>query len=171
MTDSAPRSATNEIKMREAHEAFVRWQEITRTQLGHTINLILTLTTAALGFALTLALGERTPPAHLDKCGLFYSLVTLIAAAAIGLAANYSRMLDFRWTARAARCREMQARIELKELLTDKQQARARDREKYSNCAESWGKVTWRLLLFQLLAFLAGIALLAWSVWSTCWPR
>jgi hypothetical protein len=170
MTDSAPRSATNET-IKEAHEAFVRWQEITRTQLGYTINLILTLTTAALGFAIGLVFGGRTPPAPLDNCALFYSLVTLLLAAALGLAANYSRMWDFRWTTRAARGREMQARLELKEELKPKQQARARDRERYSNCAETLGKVTWWLLLCQLLTFLAGIVLLAGSVRSSLWPR
>lgn len=171
MTDSAPRSATDEIKIKEAHEAFVRWQEITRVQLGHTINLILTLTTAAVGFAISLVLAGRAAPALLDKCALFCSLVTLILAAALGLAANYSRLWDFRWTTRAARGREMQERLELKEDLKTKQQARARDREKYGNCAEALGKVTWWLLLCQLLTFLAGVVLLAGSVRSSFWPR
>ena len=169
MTDSAPRSATNEIKVKEAHEAFIRWQEATRTHLGHTVNLILTLTTAAVGFAINLVVGGRTPPAYLDKCALFYSLIALILGAAIGLAANYSRLLDFRWTARAARGREMHARLELKENLSAKQQTRAEDREKYSNCAETFGKVTWWLLFFQLLTFLLGIIFLALSVRSSYW--
>jgi hypothetical protein len=33
-----------------AHNAFVQWQEVTRKHLGDTVNLILTLTTAAVGF-------------------------------------------------------------------------------------------------------------------------
>jgi hypothetical protein len=170
MTDSSPRSATNEIKVKEAHEAFVHWQEVTSTQLGHTINLVLTLTTAAVGFAINLVLGRRTPPLSLDRCAFFWSLISLISAVLIGLAANYCRMLDFRWTTRAARGREMHARSELREALSEKQLARAQDREKYSNCAEAFGKVTWRLLFFQLLSFLLGVALLALAVRSSYWP-
>jgi hypothetical protein len=169
MNDVTPESEREHLKQK-AHEAFIRWQETTGKQLGHTINLILTLTTAALGFEVNLALVKNTSPPYLNPCAFFLSLLALTFSAAFGLAANYSRLWDFRWTTRAARGNEMHARQELNEDLTEKQKTRAQDREKYSNYAELVGKVTWWLVLLQFLAFLAGIATLAWSVRHSYWP-
>jgi hypothetical protein len=169
MGDPLPASAMNLRKVEEEHNAFIRWQEVSRAQLGYTINLVLTLTTATAGFAVNLVANGKTVPDSIDRYALGYSLSALMAAVAIGLGANYSRLWDFRWTTRAARGREMQVRIELNEDPTPKQKARARDREKYSNWAETLGKVTWWLLLFQLLAFFVGVIFLAWSVRHNYW--
>ena len=159
-----------EQRKEKAHGAFIRWQETTGKHLGHTVNLVLTLTTAALAFDVNLAIDRRTPPLPLEPCALLSSLSLLMLATAFGLAANYSRLWDFRWTTRAARGNEMHARQELNEELNEKQKVQLCDREKYSDYAELVGKVTWWLLLLQLLAFLGGIAALAWSARHNYWP-
>jgi len=85
---------------RPAHDAFVRWQEVSREQLGSTVKLVLTLTTASLAFAVDLLTRKdiaATPAKRWEALGL------LGAAVALGVAVNVTRLLDFRWTTRAAR--------------------------------------------------------------------
>ena len=52
----------SEKKEEKAHDAFIRWQQATLTHLGHTINLIFVLTTAAFGFAVNLAVNGKITP-------------------------------------------------------------------------------------------------------------
>lgn len=88
---------------KDARESYVRWQKVTGGQLGSVVKLVLTLTTAAIAFGANLVAKRATG----TPVGGFYvtSLIILIAAAAVGLLVNVTRLMDFRWTTRAARMR------------------------------------------------------------------
>ena len=148
-----------------AHDAFIRWQQYTLTHFGHTVNLVLALSTAGLGFAVNLIVDQRITPASSRHCTFLGSTFLLVAAVAAGLLANYLRLLNFRNTARVARGREMQARADSGEILTAKQQAQAQDRNRHRATADCLGKVTWWLLCFQSGSFFLGIFLMASTIW------
>lgn len=151
------------------HEAFLRWQDVRRTHFTHTVNLVLTLTTATLGFAVNLIVAHKVAPTSPGKDALSYSLGFLLLAMAAGLATNLSRLFDFRYSAKAARSREMEARRQAGEALTDAQKTQAQDAAKYSKRADCLGVLTWCLLVAQLTAFFIGSLLLACSVRQTYW--
>jgi len=151
------------------HEAFLRWQEIRRTHFSHTVNLVLTLTTATLAFAVNLIISQKITSTSQGKDSLSYSVGFLLLAVAAGLATNVSRLLDFRYSAKAARSREMEARRDAGEALTDAQKIQAKDATKHRDRASCLGVLTWCLLVAQLTAFFVGILLLACSVRQTYW--
>jgi hypothetical protein len=148
------------------HDAFVRWQDIRRTHFGHTVNLVLTLTTASLAFAVNLIVARKTTSVSPGKDALSYSLGFLLLAVAAGLATNVSRLLDFRYSAKAARGRELQARADAGSVLTDDQTSHAKDASKHGNWADRLGVLSWCLLIAQLTAFFVGVLLLTCSVRS-----
>src|SRR5690348_3222078 len=84
---------------KDSGEGFVRWQTITRDQLGSVIKLVLGLTTVSIGFGANL-LVKRTQAAPFGW--LVISMLVLVVAAAVGVSVNITRLLDFRWTTRAA---------------------------------------------------------------------
>src|SRR5260370_16762258 len=98
---------------RETHNAFLRWQEVRIKHFGYTVNLVLTLTTATLGFAVNLVADNKIAPTK----DFVASLVFLGLAMLVGLLTNYSRLLDFRHSATAARGRELHARETKRETL------------------------------------------------------
>lgn len=142
---------------------------IRRTQFSHTVNLVLTLTTATLAFAVNLIVAQRITSTSSGKDSLSYSLGFLLLAVGAGLATNLSRLLDFRYSAKAARSREMKARLDAGETLTNAQKTQAEDAAKHGNRADCLGVVTWCLLVAQLTAFFVGVVLLACSVRQTYW--
>jgi len=89
----------------EDHDAFLRWQEERRTQLGHVVNLVLTLTTATLGFAVMLVVDKRITSVSPGNRAFFWSVILLLVAIATGLLVEMSRLFDVRYTAQAARDR------------------------------------------------------------------
>jgi hypothetical protein len=151
------------------HDAFVRWQHIRRTHFSHTVNLVLTLSIASLGFAVNLMVTQKITPTSLGKESLSYSLGFLLVAVFVGLATNVSRLVDFRYSAKAARGREMKARAEAGTVLTDDQKSQAKDAVKHGNWAGCLGVISWCLLIAQLTAFFVGVLLLACSVRQTFW--
>lgn len=151
------------------HEAFLRWQDIRRTQFTYTVNLVLTLTTATLAFAINLIVEQKIKPTSPGKDALSYSLGFLLVAVAAGLACNLSRLFDFRYSAKAARSREMEARRVAGETLTDAEKVQAKDGSRHSKLADCLGISTWCLLVAQLTAFFVGVLLLSDSVRQTYW--
>jgi hypothetical protein len=148
----------------EAHASYLRWQEIALKQMGYTLNLVLTLTTASLGFGVNLLAGGKVPRTGPGSWVFRGSLIILVAAVAFGLLANCSRLLDFRYTRRAARHREKLARAVHQNDL----QAAARheaEHDKYDCYSEALGKCTWVLLAFQSVGFALGVLLLAAGMW------
>src|SRR5690242_4133278 len=108
-------TAAQQKRVEEAHAAFLRWQEVRIAHLGHVVNLVLTLTTASLGFGVKLIVDK---PSLTANRSLYYSLLILIVAIAAGLLTNYCRLLDSRNTANAARARELKKRQEAGERLS-----------------------------------------------------
>lgn len=161
----------NERSAEKAHDAFVRWQQLTVAHLGHTINLILTLTTAAFGFVISLAINDKISPGSPGNCAFLWSAGFLVAAIAVGLFANFSRLLNFRRTAQVARGREMQALANTGKNLTVKQQTQAEQRDGLRKAADWWGNLTWWLLRFQTAGFVLGVGLLSYAVWLNYWHR
>jgi hypothetical protein len=91
---------------KEARGSYVRWQKVTGNQLGSTVKLVLTLTTGSLAFGADLLFKRN---AGAPVCWYVASITILILAAAAGLAVNATRLMDFRWTTRAARMRQLRA--------------------------------------------------------------
>lgn len=150
---------------REAHDSFLRWQTVRITHFGHVANVVLTLTTAALGFLVNLVVEERitltTPSASFL---IIASAAALLLAIGAGLYANWSRLQDFRYTAKAARGRELHERDLAGEPLNEKDRHRASNRGAYREVADRYGKCSWSLLKVQLWSFVIGGVLLTVSV-------
>ncbi len=127
--------------------SFVRWQSVTLTQLGNSLNVILTLSTASLGFAFasvnrgSFELGEARVP-------FTASLVLLLGSIVCGILCSLNRLCDFRKTAQIARRREKLFREDY-ELQKERQKA------------EELGQRTWRLFCWQVGLFAVGETLLA----------
>jgi hypothetical protein len=124
-------------------ESYLRWQEIAITQLGYTINLLMTLSGGLLAFVVKEKLnGEVKAHGH----GWRFALGCLGFSVLIAIAANVTRVLDFRYTRRAAR-----------ERMKD-----GEDHEELHDKAECFGAWTWSLFYCQAATFALGVALLAW---------
>ncbi|MBZ5704377.1 MAG: hypothetical protein LAN63_03430 [Acidobacteriia bacterium] len=161
----------SEKKEEKAHDAFIRWQQATLTHLGHTINLIFVLTTAAFGFAVNLAVNGKITPSSPGQCAFLWSAGLLATAMVAGLSASFSRLWDFRHTAQVARGREMQARADAGKGLSAKEQAQAQNLNCHREAAGCWGRFTWWLLCLQSLGFFFGVFLLAYAVRRACWQK
>ncbi len=150
-------------------DAFLRWQEVRIKHFGYTANLVLTLTTAALGFAVNLAVDNKIVLTKLFVAALIF----LGLAMFVGLLTNYSRLLDFRHTAKAARSRELHARETKGETLDEEDRKVAAERSAHHRKSDCYGKWSWRLLPIQLIVFFVGVFLLGTSVllWRPPHPR
>lgn len=126
--------------------SFVRWQSITITQLGYTLNVILGLATASLGFAFA-SVKQGDFELGKAKCPFTASLFLLSASIVCALWCSVNRLRDFRKTERIARRREQLFR-------EDYELTRLR-RE-----VTGLGQRTWILFWFQIGLFSAGEALL-----------
>jgi hypothetical protein len=120
-------------------ERFVRWQRLAIDQLGFTLNFILTLTIAALGYIFALLKDKEFLPAHFAKCSLILSLVSLAIAAICGMWCTINRLRDVQGTAR--RIRRTAGAPSSRELRV-------------------MGKRTWKLFYTKLWTFSLGIAFL-----------
>jgi hypothetical protein len=124
--------------------SFVRWQSITLTQLGYAVNLFLGFAGASLGFALALI----KESSGWGLCLLFQSCFLFFVSLVAGTSCVVNRLLDFSKTARIAR-------------ITEKWQGRTMPickyhyREALRLEAKRHGKLTWRLLCWQI-SFLGG---------------
>ena len=148
-------------RIQEAHDAFLRWQDVRRAQFGYVVNLMLTLTTASLAFGVKLILDKPS----LGVNGMFRcSSYVLMAAIGFALLTNLSRLCDFRYTALSVRGRELRERQKANEPLENRQLEKAKKRRKYRKCADALGRITWWFLTLQLLTFGSGIGLLVCGV-------
>ena len=121
---------------------FPRWQKIAIDQLGYALNLILTLTVAALGYWFVLLTDKEFIPGPSAKCIMILSLLAFGFSAICGLACIVNRLWDFRGTAQ-----------------------RARDNSSPETptkaCLDRLGQATWVLFYSHVIAFALGVALLA----------
>ncbi|MEQ1813285.1 MAG: hypothetical protein ABL860_02375 [Candidatus Nitrotoga sp.] len=139
----------HEQPTKKDRESFVRWQSRTIEQFGYTLNLILGLSVAALGYGLSLFLNKEFRT-EWQNCVLLHSMLSLLFSVFLGLWCVVNRLRDFRTTTKIALKREDgESDLNLQPLRT---------------LACTLGKRTWHLLWWQIATFLAGILLLALAV-------
>ncbi len=92
--------------MRVHKESFTRWQSTTIQQLGYSINLLLALATASLGFAFNFAKDCDFHTYCWSKTLLSFSLLLLMLSIGLGIAGTLNRLCDFRKTTHIAHDRE-----------------------------------------------------------------
>lgn len=126
--------------------SFIRWQVITIKHLTYSINLIIVLSVATLGYAVNLLRNEHFNPICFGKCLFDFGTVSLILSIGAGLWATLNRLVDFRTTTQIAKQRdENKSEAELKN---------PRD------LAKELGSTTWLLFKLQLILFSFGFVFL-----------
>jgi hypothetical protein len=117
-----------------------RWRKIAIDQFGYALNLLLTLTVAAVAYWFALLRDQAFLPSSTAKGWMIASLVALTFAALFGLVCVLNRLLDFRGTAQRA---------------SEKPEAPTRDELRWR------GRVTWALLYAELIGFSVGMVTIA----------
>lgn len=134
----------------EQRVSFGRWQGRTIEQFGYALNLILTLSVAALGYELALLLDQRVARVRWEIYLFVLSISSLTLSVGIGLLCVMNRLRDFRATAQTARRREDGASdLELQHLRSS---------------TRSLGQRTWLLFWWQIWTFAIGILALVIAV-------
>jgi hypothetical protein len=128
-------------------ESYLSWQGIAITQLGYTLNLMMTLSGGVLAFVVKEKLDGKV---NAHGGGWHFALGCLGFSVLAAIVANVTRALDFRYTRRAAR-----------ERMKD-----GKDHQDLHDTAECLGAWTWRLFYFQAATFALGILFLAWSLYT-----
>ena len=136
----------------EGNGSFLRWQNITQTQLGYTIGLILSLTTASLGFAVVLLRRLLNPLECAASVFVALSIVVLVISGVIAIICTINRLCDFRQTTAIARDRENWQRANESGI-----EGRLHDRRVETN---RLGKRTWNLFWWQIGTFAFGVGIL-----------
>ena len=147
MTNGQRMKAEEEVK--KHHEAHVRWQGITITQLGHVVNLLLAFSAATLGWVVNLIVSGQIRA----DCELRVASWVLLVAIVAGIFTNFSRLQDFRHSARAARYRELKCRRDVGESLSQEQQDTISEYEGSHRRAKCFGRVSWCAFRAQLIVF------------------
>ncbi|WP_263417864.1 hypothetical protein [Terriglobus albidus] len=131
-------------------KAFERWQEFALTQLGYTINLILTFAGATLAFAVKTMMGSTFVLRHWGHYLFHSSLLLLGFSIMTGIAANITRCVDFSTTRRAAlaRCN-----------------GNKENHHAMAQKADTFGRWTWRFFACQSAAFCGGVFCLSFAIW------
>jgi hypothetical protein len=124
--------------------SFIRWQSITLNQLTYAVNLILTLSVATLGFAMSLLRDEHFNPGGHSRCLFVFATALVLLSIAFGIWCVINRLRDFRTTTKVARMRENN---EAEEKIGP-----------YVTLYENLGRCTWRLFWAQIALFAGGIA-------------
>lgn len=137
-------------------ESFLRWQDIAIKQLGYTINLMLTLAGAALGFGVKTMMESTTVLPCPARLFFRISLGLLAVSIVSAVGANFTRCHDYRYTRRAAR-----ARVKENEQIHDSS----------AETAEKYGQWTWGFFSLQSIAFASGVLLLALAIWLGFWHK
>jgi hypothetical protein len=132
--------------------SFLRWQRNTQAQLGYTIGLILSLTTASLGFAIVLLRRLLNPLECVASVFVALSIVVLVVSGAIAIVCTINRLCDFRQTTAIARDREKWVRANEPDI-----DGRLHDRRMETN---TLGKRTWNLFWWQIGTFAFGVGIL-----------
>lgn len=148
--------------LEELNERFVRWQDKQITLLTFSINLLFTLSVAAVG----LIISNSDKPVFKDKFINGYSLTQtatfIISLSAIfGVVALFSRLFDFRLTKNTVRARRLLFKVKnkikyesCKELSESELQCKITKLTCWTNFL---GGATWFFFILQTLLFLTGI--------------
>lgn len=137
--------------------SFVHWQSVTIEQLTHGINLILGLSTAGLGFEISLLLKNEFNPISWQKPFFLISLLLFLFSICFGILCVINRLRDFRATKNAARLRE--------------KGAASSEVKKHRDIYERLGKRTWKLFWFQIVTFGLGILLVVVAIGGVVWKK
>jgi hypothetical protein len=138
---------------KEPKGSFVRWQSITIAQLTYSVNLILGLAVAALGFQVALLLNDKFNPIAWQKCAFFVSMFLLVLSIAMGILCVINRLRDFRATTKAARMRE--------------ERKPGENIQPYRVLYKKLGEKTWSLFWWQIGTFGVGIVFMILGVWAS----
>ena len=150
MRNRVSEKTEDEARRELDRQSYIRWQEITRTQVTFTVNVVLGLAVAALGFGVKVMIDSNTLRFSCVR-SLFYSgLALLLLSITFALVISWNRLFDFRYSQLAARAR-------WKKL--------AQEYETYHTRAAKHTPWTWRLLPLQLITFALGILLISVSLW------
>jgi Flp pilus assembly protein TadB len=148
-------------KAKKDNESFVRWQKYTIDQHTYAVNLILTLSTASLGFAMSLFVSKDFPlsSSRFCSCGVFLftvSIFALLVSMGTGVYCVINRLLGFRMTKETARQREEGTSPEKLELLRSKYKV-------YDH--RTWGIFWWQIgsFAFAVLTLISSIILIYWQ--------
>lgn len=154
--------SSDAIHLKSLNERFVRWQEKQIALLTFSINLIFTLSLAAIGLIINNFDSCLFKNKYLCGCSLPKSIAFIITISAIlGIAALLCRLIDFRLTKNTIRKRtflfKVKNRIKYehsKELIQSEIEAEIKNLTcwtKYLGCA------TWLFFSLQTVIFLAAI--------------
>jgi hypothetical protein len=135
--------------------SFVRWQAVTITQMGNAVSLILTLATASLGFALTLARDREIQNHGWGRCFVLLGGLSLVMSIGVGIWCVLNRLEDFRTTAQIAHRRETMERQGTEPSVIDQELNCVRCQNKQR------GELSKSLLNWQVRLFGAGIGFLS----------
>jgi hypothetical protein len=125
-------------------ESYLRWQNIALTQLGYTINLMMTLAGGMLAFVVKEKLDGVV---NARGCGWYFALGSLGLSVVLAIAANVTRAFDFRYTRGAARARMKDGE----------------DHQELHKKADCFGAWTWVLFTCQAATFALGVIFIAWA--------
>lgn len=129
--------------------SFIRWQTLSINHLTYSINLILILSIALLGYASNALANIDFSQNCFSRVFLDLGLLNLILSLVTGIWANLNRLTDFRVTAQIARRRE------LGESVDDLDNSRDLSRQR--------GHRTWLLFRLQVGLFLLAFLCLLFS--------
>ena len=132
----------NDIKNKNT-KPFIRWQQITISQMGYTINLILGLAIASFGFSLNILFENKIIFSCFTKTLFICSLIFQIISIGFGLWVVINRLKDFRITTQIARLKD-----------SEYTNSEAESKRQFSI---KLGERTWCLFRIQLFSFGIGI--------------
>ncbi|OGA53411.1 MAG: hypothetical protein A3F74_05735 [Betaproteobacteria bacterium RIFCSPLOWO2_12_FULL_62_58] len=135
-----------------SRERFVRWQSQSISQLSFSINLLLGLAVAALGFGVALLRDNTFAPGGIDKWLFIYSVIALACGVLFGVGATVTRLIDFRATAGKIREEEKGGQSGVV--------------SRFEKQARVYGSATWRLFWFLTFSFASGVICLAYTVFA-----
>jgi hypothetical protein len=134
--------------------SFVRWQSFRITQFGVATQLLLTFSTAGLGFVLTRSDPNSSAINCKSKLYVMAAALLFVLSTGLGIACTITRLLDFRKTALIARIRD-------KMIEKNKPVAyQTRKLRKRRLAVRKLGRCSWRLFFSQAVTFVLGVAVL-----------
>lgn len=148
--------------LKSLDERFVRWQEKQITLLTFSINLLFTLSVAAVG----LIISNADKPVFKDKFINGYALTQtatfIISLSAIsGIIALFSRLFDFRLTKNTIRARTLLFKVKNKIKYESCKELSESDLQSKITRLTCWtkflGRSTWFFFILQTFLFLTGI--------------
>jgi hypothetical protein len=142
-------------RVQEYRNRFIRWQQLTYTQLSNTNNLLLTLTLGMLAFSVSKT-GLKLPTNGTILFITISGYILLLTSIIMGLLLTINRLADFRETKDLVKYKLQ--RFETKNKIKEHGDIGKINAtiNKLTTTTEKRGKHTWCLLLWQLWTFLLG---------------